>query len=109
MRRQSASETRYTISVKKNELFMKWIGGIAGAGVTRAVFSSQARQWRVASRAVRADVAMASTMEAPSMQVHRDDGVWAWAIAHIGASVDLGFGLNNAVNSISPNIRGVRT
>jgi hypothetical protein len=27
----------------------------------------------------------------------------------MGASVDLGFGLDNAVNSISPNIRGVRT
>jgi len=44
MRRQSASETRYTNSTKKNESFMKWIGGIVGAGVMRVVFFLQARQ-----------------------------------------------------------------
>jgi len=40
-----------------------------------------------------------------------DDGarVRMRAIARMGASVDLGFGLDNAVNSISPNIREVRT
>ena len=79
-----------------------------GAGVTRAVSSLQAGQWGVAARALRADVAVASTAKASPMQVHGDDGAWAWAIACMGVLVFLGFGLDNAVNSVSPNIRGVR-
>jgi len=60
-------------------------------------------------RAACTDVAMASTAKASPIQIHGDDGAWAWAIARIGVSVNLGFSLDNAVNSVSPNIRGVRT
>ena len=91
---------------------MEQIGGIAGAGVTDAITSLQVgqagQQW-FAVRAVRADVAMASTAEVPFLKVHRDDR--AGAVVHMGAVVfifqGIGFGLDNMVNSVFPNVRGV--
>jgi len=53
-------------------------------------------------------MAVASTAKASPMQVHGEDRVRAWAIAHMGASVFLGFSLDNMVNSVIPNIRGMR-
>ena len=59
--------------------------------------------------AVYADVAMAFTVEAPFLKVYGDDG--ARAIARVGTPVfiiqGIGFGLDNTVNRISPNVRGV--
>jgi len=96
--------------MKKNESLMKWIGGIVGAGVTRAVSSLQVQQGWIAARAAHADMAMASTTEAPSMEVHGDDGAWVqtWAIVCMGGSFFLSFGFNHVVNGLSPNIRGMR-
>jgi len=111
MRRQSVSETQYTNSMKKNESFTKWIGGIAGAGVLRAVSFLQVWQWGVAARAARMDVAMASTMEAPSIEVYGDDWarVWMWAIACMGTSFFLSLGFDDIVNGLFPKVRGVKT
>jgi len=54
------------------------------------------------------DVAMASTVEAPFLEVVLNDG--AWAIAHVGMPVFLvqgvGFGLDDTVNSVSPRGSG---
>ena len=80
-----------------------------GIGVTDVVTSSQARQGWFAAGAAHADVAMASTVKAPFLKVHGDDRTWA--IACMGAPVfviqGIGFGLDNMVNYVSPNVRGV--
>ena len=82
------------------------------AGVTSVVTSlqvGQAGQWWFDVWAVRTDVAMASTVEAPFLKIYGDDG--ARAIAHMGTSVfiiqDISLCLDNMVNSVSPNVRGV--
>jgi len=72
MRRQSVSETRYTISTKNKKSDMEYMDGIAGTGVLRAGFSLQARQGWLAARAGGADVAVASAMEALLLQVQGD-------------------------------------
>jgi len=75
------------------------------------VTSLQAGQCWFAARAVCTDVAVASTAKAPFLEVHGDDR--AWVIVCIGAPVfifqGISFGLDNAFNSVSPNVRGVTT
>jgi len=72
------------------------------------VTSLQVGQWQFAVGAACADVAMASTAEAPFLEVEWDDG--AQALARVGTPVfvvqGIGFGLDNMVNSVSP--RGSR-
>jgi len=83
--------------------------GTGVIGVVTTLQAWQAGQWWFAVGAARTDVAMASTMEAPFLKVHGDDGVQV--IVCMGAPVfivqGLGFCLDNAVNSISSNVRGV--
>ena len=73
------------------------------------VTSLQVWQGWFATGAACADVAMASIAEAPFLKIYGDDG--AQTIVHMGAPVfifqGIGFGLDNAVNSVSPNVRGV--
>ena len=80
---------------------MKYMDGIAGAGVSRTGSSLQARQGSLAARASGADVAIASATEALPLQVQGDDEVWAqmrhgacdWGVVH-----GIGLGLDGAVN-----------
>jgi len=79
------------------------------AGVTGMVTSLQVWQGWFAVGAACMDVAVASTTEAPFLEIHGDDGVQV--IVCIGAPVfivqGISFSLDNAVNSVSPNVRGV--
>ena len=71
-----------------------------------------AQQGSLAARAVGADVAVASAMEAPSLQVQGDDEAWAQA-RHVtcdwGDVHGFGFSLDGAVNRAFPNVCGVST
>ena len=76
------------------------------------VSSLQAWQGWPAVRAGGADVAVASAMEAPSLQVQGDDGAWTRArhsACDLGIVHGIGLSLDSAVDHVFPDVCGVST
>jgi len=86
---------------------MKYMDGIAGAGVLRTGSFLQARQGSLAVRASGADVAIASAMEALPLQVQGDDEARAWmghGMCDWGVVHGIGFSLDSGVDCIFPDV-----